>query len=43
VNPFGYERASDAPGAVALLSRTPNAVFLAGGTNLVDHMKLGLR
>ena len=43
MNPFRYERASDAPGAVALLAKAPNGVFLAGGTNLVDHMRLGVR
>ncbi len=43
MNPFRYERASDASGAVALLAKSPNGVFLAGGTNLVDHMKLGVR
>src|SRR5256885_10716220 len=43
MNPFRYERASDASGAVALLAKAPNGVFLAGGTNLVDHLKLGVR
>jgi xanthine dehydrogenase YagS FAD-binding subunit len=43
MNPFRYERASDAPSAVALLAQEPNGVFLAGGTNLVDHLKLGVR
>lgn len=43
MNPFRYERASDASSAIALLAQDPNAVFLAGGTNLVDHMKLGVR
>lgn len=40
--PFEYQRADDAEGAVATVSRNPNAVFLAGGTNLVDHLKLGI-
>ena len=40
--PFRYERASDASSAVALLAENPNAAFLGGGTNLVDHMKLGV-
>lgn len=39
---FGYERASDVPGAVALLSGDPDARFLGGGTNLVDLMKTGV-
>jgi len=43
MNPFRYERASDASGAVALLAQAPNGVFLAGGTNLVDHLRLGVR
>ena len=43
MNPFRYERASDASSAVALLAQAPDGVFLAGGTNLVDHMKLGVR
>ena len=43
MNPFRYERAPDAPGAVALLAGAPNGVFLAGGTNLVDHMRLGVQ
>src|SRR5438309_9755731 len=42
MNPFRYERASDAAGAVALLAGNPNGAFLGGGTNLVDHMKLGV-
>jgi xanthine dehydrogenase YagS FAD-binding subunit len=43
MNPFRYERARDASSAVALLAQAPNGAFLAGGTNLVDHMKLGVR
>ncbi|HEX7941057.1 MAG TPA: xanthine dehydrogenase family protein subunit M [Gemmatimonadaceae bacterium] len=43
MNPFRYERAADATSAVALVAQTPNAVFLGGGTNLVDHMRLGVR
>ncbi len=42
MKPFRYERASDASGAIALLAQAPNGVFLAGGTNLVDHLKLGV-
>jgi xanthine dehydrogenase YagS FAD-binding subunit len=40
--PFAYERAADARSAVAMVGPRPGAVFLAGGTNLVDHMKLGV-
>lgn len=42
MNPFDYERATDASSAVARVSGRPNAVFLGGGTNLVDHMRLGV-
>jgi xanthine dehydrogenase YagS FAD-binding subunit len=42
MNPFRYERARDASSAVALLAQAPGGVFLAGGTNLVDHLKLGV-
>jgi len=42
MNPFRYERARDASSAVALLAQEPNGVFLAGGTNLVDHLRLGV-
>ncbi|TQC48855.1 xanthine dehydrogenase family protein subunit M [Rhodococcus sp. WS4] len=40
--PFDYERATDVDGAVATVTGDPRASFLAGGTNLVDHMKLGI-
>lgn len=39
---FGYERADDVASAVTLLSRAPEAKLLAGGTNLVDLLKLGV-
>ncbi|MFG2226246.1 FAD binding domain-containing protein [Streptomyces sp. NPDC048644] len=39
---FGYQRASDVPGAVALLGADPDARALGGGTNLVDLMKTGV-
>jgi xanthine dehydrogenase YagS FAD-binding subunit len=42
MNPFNYERAHDITSAVTLLSRAPRGAFLAGGTNLVDLMKLGV-
>jgi xanthine dehydrogenase YagS FAD-binding subunit len=42
VKPFSYVRAQDLGGAVAALAEAPNAAFLAGGTNLVDLMKLGV-
>ncbi len=40
--PFDYRRADDAAGAVATVTADPRAVYLAGGTNLVDHLKLGV-
>jgi xanthine dehydrogenase YagS FAD-binding subunit len=40
VKPFRYERAGDISGAVATLARERTGEFLAGGTNLVDLMKL---
>src|SRR2546422_8146353 len=42
MNPFRYERASDASTAVAMLAQAPAGAFLGGGTNLVDLMKLGV-
>ncbi|WP_329530873.1 xanthine dehydrogenase family protein subunit M [Streptomyces sp. NBC_01450] len=39
---FGYERAFDVSGAVALLGADPDARYLGGGTNLVDLMKSGV-
>lgn len=42
MSPFEYERATDASSAVARVAARPNAVFLGGGTNLVDHMRLGV-
>jgi xanthine dehydrogenase YagS FAD-binding subunit len=42
VKPFEYRRAHDAASAVATVCASPGAAFLAGGTNLVDHMKLGI-
>jgi xanthine dehydrogenase YagS FAD-binding subunit len=42
VRPFEYERAADTDAAVAAVAGNADAAFLAGGTNLVDHMKLGV-
>ncbi|MEV4154809.1 xanthine dehydrogenase family protein subunit M [Nocardia salmonicida] len=39
---FAYERATDAGQAVAAVLAEPDAVFLGAGTNLVDHLKLGI-
>jgi xanthine dehydrogenase YagS FAD-binding subunit len=40
VKPFAYERAADAASAVAAVDG--DAMYLGGGTNLVDLMKLGV-
>jgi xanthine dehydrogenase YagS FAD-binding subunit len=40
MRPFSYRRPEDLPGAVALVAGAPNGAFLAGGTNLVDLIKL---
>lgn len=42
MRPFRYNRAGDVSGAVATLGRERDGEFLAGGTNLVDLMKLGV-
>ncbi|MFD6268281.1 FAD binding domain-containing protein [Nocardia asteroides] len=39
---FDYERATDAARAVAAVRADPDAAFLGAGTNLVDHLKLGI-
>ncbi|MFI6266966.1 FAD binding domain-containing protein [Micromonospora sp. NPDC051006] len=40
---FRYRRPADVAEAVALLGADPEAAYLAGGTNLVDLMKLGVQ
>src|SRR5699024_1756630 len=42
MKPFDYQRAEDPAAAVATVAARPGASFLAGGTNLVDHLKLGV-
>lgn len=42
MKPFDYHLATSPADAVATLHRHPAAAYLAGGTNLVDHMKLGV-
>lgn len=39
---FDYEHAGSVQQAVAAVASQPEAAFLGGGTNLVDHMKLGV-
>jgi xanthine dehydrogenase YagS FAD-binding subunit len=40
MKPFRYRHVADVATAVSTLAETPGAAFLAGGTNLVDLMKL---
>jgi xanthine dehydrogenase YagS FAD-binding subunit len=42
MNPFTYARASDVKQAIAAKSNQPAGMFLGGGTNLVDLMKMGV-
>lgn len=37
-----WQRAESVESAVQLVSADPDAAFLAGGSNLVDHLKLGI-
>jgi xanthine dehydrogenase YagS FAD-binding subunit len=41
MRPFAYERPTDAAGAIAAVAQ-PGTMYLGGGTNLVDLMKLGV-
>jgi xanthine dehydrogenase YagS FAD-binding subunit len=40
MRPFTYDRATSPAGAAAAAVRSPDAKFIAGGTNLLDLMKL---
>ncbi len=40
MKPFTYERAQSPAQAAAAVARSPGAKFIAGGTNLLDLMKL---
>lgn len=42
MRPFAYVRPDSVEDAVEAVASNPRAQFLAGGTNLVDHLKLGL-
>jgi xanthine dehydrogenase YagS FAD-binding subunit len=42
MRPFTYERATSLQGAAAAFARYPDARFIAGGTNLLDLMKLDI-
>ena len=41
MKPFDFQRAETVPGALEQLA--PGGAFLAGGTNLVDHLRAGIR
>jgi len=42
MNQFQYIRSTETAGAVKALGKDPGAYFLAGGTNLIDLMKMGI-
>ncbi len=42
MNPFNYSRSSAAAGAIQSLVKEPQAHLLAGGTNLIDLIKMGV-
>ncbi|TFV67030.1 UNVERIFIED_ORG: xanthine dehydrogenase family protein subunit M [Bacillus sp. AZ43] len=42
MKPFAFARPGSVAEAVRDVAAEPGAVFLAGGTNLVDHLKLGV-
>jgi len=42
MNPFQYTRSHAAAGAIQSLVKEPHACLLAGGTNLIDMMKMGV-
>ena len=42
MNPFEYSRPTETATAVSLVAKYPAAHFLAGGTNLLDLMKMGV-
>lgn len=43
MNPFIYKRATNQSEAVAAVANRPDAKFLAGGTNLIDLMKMNVQ
>ncbi|WP_406635271.1 FAD binding domain-containing protein [Amycolatopsis sp. WGS_07] len=42
MKPFAYGKPATTAEAVRAVAAEPSAMFLAGGTNLVDHLKLGV-
>ncbi|HYY95985.1 MAG TPA: xanthine dehydrogenase family protein subunit M [Pyrinomonadaceae bacterium] len=43
MNPFTYKRATDRAGAIREVAGNKSAKFLAGGTNLIDLMKMNVQ
>ncbi len=41
MTPFRYARAESVEQAIATIAAAPQARFVAGGTNLIDLMKMG--
>jgi xanthine dehydrogenase YagS FAD-binding subunit len=41
MNPFTYVRPASIEDALREFTATPNAAYIAGGTNLIDYMKMG--
>lgn len=41
MNPFTYVRPTSVDDAIREFAANPNAAYIAGGTNLVDYMKMG--
>jgi xanthine dehydrogenase YagS FAD-binding subunit len=42
MKPFTYERPTDVTEAIRLVSESPDAAYLAGGTNLIDLIRSGV-
>ena len=42
MRPLAYHRPADGAEAVEMVAGDPDAAFLGGGSNLVDHLKLGV-
>ncbi|MDB5129448.1 FAD binding domain-containing protein, partial [Mucilaginibacter sp.] len=42
MNQFQYVRPAQVPGATKAITNGPNTHFLAGGTNIIDLMKMGV-
>jgi xanthine dehydrogenase YagS FAD-binding subunit len=42
MKPFAYQRATSVDDAISAVAHHPEAIYLAGGTNIVDLLKLGV-